>query len=122
MTRLTWHRQNRRGGSYAAEPVLVLFDDGANTAARRTRFYVTQRTEEPPTWIWSALAYPAVEGGTSAEIDGVARYHTMKQAYNAAERAAMQGFYWHNGEWLPNGTTRDFPDGIASPAETVRES
>jgi hypothetical protein len=111
-----WHKRNRLGnGEYTCE-MPTAFDDKPRT----TRFVVSKcrapnraKTKMIWMWSWSGYARPVTAGGTTIEIEPKASYSTMREACASAEWAASRGFHWAAGEWMPNGATRDFPDGVS---------
>jgi hypothetical protein len=110
-TKPTWNKRTRSvGDSERAYETLAMFGE----EQRKVRFIVTKvRYKMRTLWAWRAYAYVLNVAGTLGyDVTPAGRYDTQREACASAERAALTGFYWHDGEWLPCGTTNDFPDGI----------
>lgn len=113
---MTWYKANRLGRGNYTRFTAVRFGD----QERKTRF-TTRRDRKFASvgtcWRWRLHAYSTVVGGIAIDYDHPTSYTTLREAQESADRAALAGFHWHDGEWRIEGTSTDFPDGITRPRD-----
>lgn len=100
---VSWTRRNRlKPASYRCQ-LTVPFTYIA-TEQRTVVFVVTNRGAEG--WRWTAHVMPTGSGESWYDVDYPANFRTKRAACAAVEDAAVRGFHWTEGEWLPVGATR----------------
>lgn len=84
--------------------VCVFLDDKVYAAT-----FTCSKSTEKGAWGW---VMTVVIDGQLTEASSLAVYDRLSEVKCSAELAASRGFYQVDGRWIPNGSSRDFPDGL----------